>query len=230
MKKPTKRMQLIHKIINIKKKYNIDDGIKILKEIPSVKFIESVDIAVNLGIDPKKTDQNVRGSIVLPHGIGRLIRVAVFTQGDNIKIAKKAGADFIGMNDLCEQIKKNGINFDVVIASPDAITTVSKIGSILGPRGLMPNLKLGTITEDLKNAINNAKSGQIRFRNDKYGILHTTIGKINFTAQNLKNNFITFLEKLKKLKPNQSKGLFIKKIILSTTMGVSIIIDPYIIN
>ncbi|CAL4318040.1 50S ribosomal protein L1 [Buchnera aphidicola (Eriosoma lanigerum)] len=226
MKKITKRMKYIKNQINIKKIYNIDEAITLLKNVSSTKFIESVDIAVNLGIDPKKSDQNIRGSVVLPHGTGNVVRVAVFTQGDNINKAKQAGAELVGMNDLAEKIKSNGINFDVVIASPDAITVVSKLGSLLGPKGLMPNLKLGTVTEDISTAVHNAKSGQIRFRNDKNGILHTTIGKVNFSLLHLKNNFFIFLETLKKLKPSQSKGIFIKKIFLSTTMGGSINIDP----
>ncbi|XRX42588.1 MAG: 50S ribosomal protein L1 [Buchnera aphidicola (Eriosoma harunire)] len=222
MKKITKRMQLIHKKINKTQLYSIDHALQLLIKTSSVKFIESVDLAINLGIDPKKSEQNIKSTVVLPHGIGRMIKIAVFTQGKNAEIAKKLGATVVGMDDLVENIKKNGIDFNLAIASLDAIDTVSKLGSILGPRGLMPNSKLGTLTNDIETAIKNAQYGQIFLKNDKNGVLHTTIGKINFTLSHLIDNFHACLEKIKKLKPSQSKGIFIKKITLSTTMGSSI--------
>jgi large subunit ribosomal protein L1 len=225
MSKITKRMKSIKKNIDFKKFYHIDELISILKETSSVKFNESIDISINLGINSKKSDQNIRGSTVLPNGIGRSVRVAVFTQGDNVEIAKNAGAELIGMDDLVEKIKKEGINFNIAIASPDAMKSVTQLGQILGPRGLMPNPKLGTVTENIAQAIKNAKTGQVRYRNDKNGIIHATIGKINFDQNYIKENFNVFLESIKKSKPPHSKGIYIKKIVLSTTMGIGLIVD-----
>ncbi|QIQ41662.1 MAG: 50S ribosomal protein L1 [Buchnera aphidicola (Microlophium carnosum)] len=225
MNKIAKRIKKMKENINFEKLYQIDDLINLLKKSSKVKFNESIDIAINLGIDSKKSNQNIRGSIVLPHGIGRSIRVAVFTQGDNVKIAKNAGAELIGMEDLSEKIKKEGVNFDVVIASPDAMQVVTQLGQILGPRNLMPNPKLGTVTTNISEAIKNAKTGQVRYRNDKNGIIHATIGRINFNINQIKENLHVFLESIKKAKPPQSKGLYIKKIVLSTTMGIGLIID-----
>ena len=225
MIKIAKRIKKIRANINFEKLYHIDDLINLLKKSSKVKFNESIDIAINLGIDSKKSDQNIRGSTFLPHGIGRSIRVAVFTQGNNIEIARNAGAELVGMEDLSEKIKKEGVNFDVVIASPDAMTTVTKLGQILGPRNLMPNPKLGTVTTNIAKAIKNAKTGQVRYRNDKNGIIHATIGRINFDKNKIKENLNVFLESIKKSKPPQSKGIYIKKIVLSTTMGVGLIID-----
>ncbi|QCO70625.1 50S ribosomal protein L1 [Buchnera aphidicola] len=225
MKKTAKRIKNIKKNINFEKLYHIDDLINLLKKLSKVKFNESIDIAINLGIDSKKSDQNIRGSIVLPNGIGRFIRVAVFTQGNNVEIAKNAGAELIGMEDLAEKIKKEGVNFDVVIASPDAMKVVTQLGQILGPRNLMPNPKLGTVTTNIAEAIKNAKTGQVRYRNDKNGIIHATIGRINFNKNQIKENFNIFLEAIKKSKPPQSKGIYIKKIVLSTTMGIGLILD-----
>jgi len=225
MIKIVKRMKNIKDKINFEKLYHIDESISLLKKSSKVKFNESVDIAINLGINPKKSDQNIRGSTVLPNGIGRSIRVAVFTQGNNVEIARNAGAELIGMEDLSEKIKKEGINFDVVIASPDAMKVVTQLGQILGPRGLMPNPKLGTVTTNIAEAVKNAKTGQVRYRNDKNGIIHATIGRINFEENKIKENLNVFLESIKKSKPPHSKGVYIKKIVLSTTMGIGLIID-----
>ncbi|AHG60901.1 50S ribosomal protein L1 [Buchnera aphidicola] len=225
MTKITKRIKKIKDTINCEKSYHIDELIVLLKKTSKVKFNESIDIAINLGINSKKSDQNIRGSTVLPNGIGRTVRVAVFTQGDNIEIAKNAGAELIGMEDLAEKIKKEGINFNVVIASPDAMKVVTQLGQILGPRGLMPNPKLGTVTTNIGEAIKNAKTGQVRYRNDKNGIVHATLGRISFHNNHIKENFHVFLESIKKAKPPQSKGIYIKKIVLSTTMGIGLIVD-----
>ncbi|BAB12764.1 50S ribosomal protein L1 [Buchnera aphidicola str. APS (Acyrthosiphon pisum)] len=225
MNKKTKRMKKIKEHINFAKLHHIDETIDLLKKSSTVKFNESIDIAINLGINSKKSDQNIRSSTVLPNGIGRSIRVAVFTQGDNIAIAKDAGAELIGMEDLSEKIKKEGVDFDVVIATPDAMKIVTQLGQILGPRNLMPNTKLGTITTNIAEAIKNAKTGQVRYRNDKNGIIHATIGRINFHKNEIKENLNVFLESIKKAKPPQSKGIYIKKIVLSTTMGVGLMVD-----
>lgn len=225
MKKISKRIKNMRKNINFEKVYKIDELIVLLKQSSKVKFNESIDIAINLGINAKKSEQNIRGSTVLPNGIGRSIRVAVFTQGDNVKIARDAGAELVGMEDLAEKIKKEGIDFNVVIASPDAMKIVTKLGQILGPRGLMPNPKLGTVTTNIREAIKNAKTGQVRYRNDKNGVIHATIGRINFDENHIKENFHTFLESIKKSKPPQSKGIYIKKIVLSTTMGIGLTVD-----
>lgn len=225
MSKIAKRIKKIKENINFEKLYHIDELIHLLKNSSKVNFTESVDIAINLGVNPKKSDQNIRGSIILPNGIGRFVRVAVFTQGDNIEIAKNAGAELIGMEDLVEKIKKEGINFNIAIASPDAMKIVTQLGHILGPRGLMPNPKLGTVTKNISEAIKNAKTGQICYRNDKNGIIHATIGRINFQKDHIKENFNVFLESIKKAKPPQSKGIYIKKIVLSTTMGIGLIVD-----
>lgn len=221
----TRRMDTIKKNIDIKKLYNLDELITLLKNSSKVNFVESIDVAINLGINPKKSDQNIRGTTILPHGIGRIVKVAVFTQGENIEIAKKSGAEYVGMEDLSEKIKKEGIMFDTVIASPDAMKVVTQLGHILGPRGLMPNPKLGTITTNIEEAIINAKTGQISYRNDKNGIIHATIGRINFDKNQIKENFNIFLESIKKAKPPQSKGIYIKKIVLSSTMGIGLTLD-----
>ncbi|VFP88312.1 50S ribosomal protein L1 [Candidatus Erwinia haradaeae] len=221
----SKRMRKISENIDPTKLYEIDEALSILKELAVVKFIESVDVAVKLSIDPRKSDQNVRGSTILPYGTGRMVRVAVFTQDTNAQAAIEQGAELVGMEDLAEKVKKGEINFDVVVASPDAMRIVGQLGHILGPRGLMPNLKVGTITNNIREAVKNAKSGQIRYRNDKNGIIHTTIGKINFNANHLQANLECLLNALKKSKPPQSKGVFIKKISLSTTMGTCVTLD-----
>lgn len=230
MAKLTKRMRVIREKVDATKQYDINEAIALLKELATAKFVESVDVAVNLGIDARKSDQNVRGATVLPHGTGRSVRVAVFTQGANAEAAKAAGAELVGMEDLADQVKKGEMNFDVVIASPDAMRVVGQLGQILGPRGLMPNPKVGTVTPNIAEAVGNAKSGQIRYRNDKNGIVHTTIGKADFDADKLKENLEALLVALKKAKPAQSKGVYIKKVSLSTTMGAGVAIDQAALN
>ncbi|MCW9711261.1 50S ribosomal protein L1 [Avibacterium sp. 21-586] len=225
MAKLTKRMKAIKAGVDSTKAYEINDAIAVLKQFTSAKFVESVDVAVNLGIDARKSDQNVRGATVLPNGTGRNVRVAVFTQGANAEAAKEAGADLVGMEDLAEQIKKGEMDFDVVIASPDAMRVVGQLGQILGPRGLMPNPKVGTVTPNVAEAVKNAKSGQVRYRNDKNGIIHTTIGKADFTPEQLKENLQALLNALTKAKPASAKGVFIKKVSLSTTQGAGVSID-----
>ncbi|WP_115717129.1 50S ribosomal protein L1 [Gallaecimonas mangrovi] len=225
MAKLTKRMRLIREKVNATQDYAINEAVALLKELANAKFVESIDVAVNLGIDARKSDQNVRGATVLPHGTGRSVRVAVFTQGANAEAAKEAGADIVGMEDLAEQVKAGQMDFDVVIASPDAMRVVGMLGQILGPRGLMPNPKVGTVTPNVAEAVKNAKAGQVRYRNDKNGIVHTTIGKADFEDGKLKENLEALLAALKKAKPATSKGQFIKKISLSTTMGAGVSID-----
>ena len=225
MAKLTKRMRVIREKVDGTKEYGITEAVALLKELATAKFVESVDVAVNLGIDARKSDQNVRGATVLPNGTGRTVRVAVFTQGANAEAAKAAGADLVGMEDLADQIKKGEMNFDVVIASPDAMRVVGQLGQILGPRGLMPNPKVGTVTPNVVEAVNNAKAGQVRYRNDKNGIIHTTLGKVDFTAEQLKQNLEALLVALKKAKPSTSKGQFIKKVSISTTMGAGVAVD-----
>jgi large subunit ribosomal protein L1 len=224
MAKLSKRARLIREKVQARD-YEINEAVSLLKELATAKFKESVDVAVNLGIDARKSDQNVRGATVLPHGTGRSVRVAVFTSGANVEKAKAAGADLVGMEDLAELVKKGEMNFDVVIASPDAMRVVGMLGQILGPRGLMPNPKTGTVTPDVATAVTNAKSGQIRYRNDKNGIIHATIGKVDFDNDKLKENLEALLGALKKAKPSTSKGVYIKKVSLSTTMGAGVAID-----
>ena len=197
----------------------------LLSELSTVKFKESLDVAINLGVDPRKSDQVVRGATVMPNGTGKDVRVAVFTQGANADAAKEAGADIVGMDDLAEQVKKGQMDFDVVIASPDAMRVVGQLGQILGPRGLMPNPKVGTVTPDVATAVKNAKAGQVRFRTDKNGIIHTTLGKVGFDAVSVQGNLEALVADLKKLKPSSSKGVYFKKITLSTTMGPGLTID-----
>ena len=225
MAKLTKRMRVIREKVDGTKEYGITEAVALLKELATAKFVESVDVAVNLGIDARKSDQNVRGATVLPNGTGRTVRVAVFTQGANAEAAKAAGADLVGMEDLADQIKKGEMNFDVVIASPDAMRVVGQLGQILGPRGLMPNPKVGTVTPNVVEAVNNAKAGQVRYRNDKNGIIHTTLGKVDFTTEQLQQNLEALLSALKKAKPSTSKGQFIKKVSVSTTMGAGVSVD-----
>jgi len=230
MAKLSKRTRLVREKVDVLKEYEISEAIDLLKELATAKFRESVDVAVNLGIDARKSDQNVRGATVLPNGTGRDVRVAVFTQGANAEKAKEAGADIVGMEDLAELVKKGEMNFDVVIASPDAMRVVGQLGQILGPRGLMPNPKVGTVTPDVAGAVKNAKSGQIRYRNDKNGIIHTTIGKADFENAQLQENLEALLEALKKAKPANAKGVFIKKISLSTTMGAGLAVNQSSLN
>jgi large subunit ribosomal protein L1 len=207
------------------KQYPIDDALKLVKEFASAKFNESVDAAVNLGIDASKSDQQVRGSTVMPNGIGKAVRVAVFTAGKNADAAKAAGADIVGLEDLAAQVKKGEINFDVVIASPDAMRVVGQLGQILGPRGLMPNPKVGTVTPDVAGAVKNAKAGQVRYRVDKAGIIHCTIGKASFEAAKLKENLTALIADLQKAKPATAKGQYLKRVTLSSTMGPGVVID-----
>ncbi|HGJ5876177.1 MAG TPA: 50S ribosomal protein L1 [Arsenophonus sp.] len=225
MAKLTKRMRNIREKIDATKQYDISEAITLLKELATAKFVESVDVSINLGIDARKSDQNVRGATVLPHGTGRSVRVAVFTQGANAEAANAAGAELVGMEDLADKIKSGEMNFDVVIASPDAMRIVGQLGQILGPRGLMPNPKVGTVTSNIAEAVQNAKTGQIRYRNDKNGIIHTTIGKVDFDNNKLKENLEALLVALKKAKPSSAKGIYIKKINLSTTMGAGVAVD-----
>ncbi len=225
MAKLSKRARLIREKVDVLKDYEINEALALLKELATAKFRESVDVAINLGIDARKSDQNVRGATVLPNGTGRDVRVAVFTQGANAEKAKEAGADVVGMDDLAEQVKAGQMDFDVVIATPDAMRVVGQLGQILGPRGLMPNPKVGTVTPDVVTAVNNAKAGQVRYRNDKNGIIHTTIGKVDFDDAKLQQNLEALLEALKKAKPANAKGQFIKKISVSTTMGAGVTVD-----
>lgn len=225
MAKLTKRMKAIREKVDANKEYEINEAVALLKELATAKFAESVDVAINLGIDARKSDQNVRGATVLPHGTGREIRVAVFTQGANAEAAKAAGADIVGMEDLAEQVKKGVMDFDVVVASPDAMRVVGQLGTILGPRGLMPNPKVGTVTPNVAEAVKNAKAGQVRYRNDKNGIIHTTIGKASFEANQLQENLEALLVALKKAKPSSAKGTFLKKVSISTTMGAGVTVD-----
>ncbi|MCE9680198.1 50S ribosomal protein L1 [Shewanella sp. AS1] len=230
MAKLTKRARLIREKVEVTKSYDINEAVALLKELATAKFVESVDVAVNLGVDPRKSDQNVRGATVLPHGTGREVRVAVFTQGANAEAATEAGAELVGMDDLAAQIKAGEMNFDVVIASPDAMRVVGQLGQILGPRGLMPNPKTGTVTPNVAEAVKNAKAGQVRYRNDKNGIIHTTIGKVDFETVQLKENLDALLGALIKAKPAAAKGVFVKKVSISTTMGAGVAVDQSTLN
>jgi large subunit ribosomal protein L1 len=219
-----KRKQILEKL-EAGKVYNFAEAVTLLKSLPAAKFKEGVDVSVNLGIDSKKSDQTVRGSTLLPHGTGKTVRVAVFTQGPNAAAATAAGADVVGMDDLAESIKAGNMDFDVVIASPDAMGVVGRLGQVLGPRGLMPNPKVGTVTPDVATAVKNAKGGQVRYRADKNGIIHCSIGKIDFNPEQLQGNFAALLADLKKAKPSNSKGVYLKKATVSSTMGPGLTID-----
>lgn len=225
MAKLTKRRKEIIEKIDRNKQYDISEAFNLLKELSKVKFAESVDVSVNLGVDPRKSDQVVRGASVLPHGTGKSVRVAVFTQGAKADEAKEAGADIVGMDDLAEEVQKGNLDFDVVIASPDAMRVVGKLGQILGPRGLMPNPKVGTVTPDVATAVKNAKAGQVRYRVDKGGIIHASVGKVDFDANAIKENLEYLLADLKKAKPAAAKGTYLKKITLSSTMGPGLVVD-----
>ena len=225
MAKLSKRARLVQEKVDVTKEYAFTEAVALLKELATAKFAESVDVAVNLGIDARKSDQNVRGATVLPNGTGKDVRVAVFTQGANAEAAKAAGADIVGMEDLADLVKKGEMNFDVVVASPDAMRVVGQLGTILGPRGLMPNPKVGTVTPDVATAVKNAKSGQVRYRTDKAGIIHCSLGKVGFTADAVKENLISLLGDLKKMKPASAKGVYIKKVTISTTMGPGLSVD-----
>jgi large subunit ribosomal protein L1 len=225
MAKLSKRARLIREKVQPGKVYAIEEAIGLLSDLSTVKFKESIDVAVNLGVDPRKSDQNVRGASVLPHGTGKTVRVAVFAQGANAEAAKAAGADVVGFDDLAEQVQGGQIDFDVVIATPDAMRVVGKLGTILGPRGLMPNPKVGTVTADVATAVKNAKGGQVRFRTDKGGIIHCAVGQVGFDANAIKENVEALLADLKRIKPSTSKGVYIRKIALSSTMGPGLAID-----
>lgn len=225
MAKLSKKAKLIQAKVDKSKQYTLAEAVVLIKEFANSKFDESVDVSVNLGIDPRKSDQNVRGASVLPNGTGKTVRVAVFTQGNNADLAKEAGADIVGMDDLADQVKKGEMNFDVVIASPDAMRVVGQLGQILGPRGLMPNPKVGTVTPDVATAVKNAKSGQVRYRTDKAGIVHCSVGKASFDEQSIKQNLEFLVADLKKAKPSAAKGIYFKKISLSSTMGPGLCID-----
>ena len=226
MAKLTKRQKMVAEKVEAGKAYSIDEAVSLLSELSSqVKFKESVDVAINLGVDARKSDQVVRGSTVLPNGTGKDVRVAVFTQGENAEKAKEAGADIVGMDDLAEEVKKGNLDFDVVIASPDAMRVVGMLGQILGPRGLMPNPKVGTVTPDVATAVKNAKAGQVRYRTDKNGIIHSPLGNVEFSAESIKQNLEALLVDLKKAKPASSKGVYMKKVTVSSTMGPGLVID-----
>lgn len=225
MAKLTKRQKAYSAKIEAGKSYNFEEAAALLSELSTVKFVESIDIAVNLGVDPRKSDQVVRGAVVLPNGTGKTVRVAVFAQGAAAEAAVAAGADKVGMDDLAEEMKAGNLNYDVVIASPDAMRVVGQLGQILGPRGLMPNPKVGTVTPDVATAVTNAKSGQARFRTDKSGIIHAAIGQIDFAPEKLQQNAEALLGELRRLKPASSKGVYIKRVTLSSTMGPGLMVD-----
>jgi len=225
MARVSKRNKAIKEQLETGKVYLVEEAFELLKKLSNVKFRESVDVAIRLGVDPRKSDQNVRGATVLPNGTGKTVRVAVFTQGDNVEKALEAGADVVGMDDLHDQIKGGDLAFDVVIATPDAMRVVGKLGQVLGPRGLMPNPKVGTVATDVAAAVRNAKAGQVRFRTDKGGIIHSTIGKVDFEVEALQANLSALLTDLIKLKPASAKGQYLRKVAVSTTMGPGLVVD-----
>ncbi len=226
----SKRKKLSREKVNAGQAYPLEEALGLVKELATAKFPESIDVSVNLGVDPRKSDQVVRGSTVLPNGTGKTVRVAVFAQGDNADKATAAGADIVGFEDLAEQVKKGEMNFDVVIATPDAMRVVGQLGQILGPRGLMPNPKVGTVTADVETAVKNAKAGQVRYRTDKAGIIHCPIGKADFEIAALKENLGALLADLTKAKPAASKGVFLKRITVSSTMGPGVAVDQSTIS
>lgn len=225
MAKEGKKIKQARANVELGKMYEPKDAMQLVKENAKAKFVESVDVAVNLGVDPKKSDQVVRGSTVLPNGTGKTVRVAVFAQGDQAKVAEAAGADIVGFDDLAQTIKNGEINFDVVIATPDAMRVVGQLGQILGPRGLMPNPKVGTVTPDVEGAVNNAKAGQVRYRADKTGIVHCSIGKVDFDPDKLVENLQALIADLMKAKPSAAKGVYLKKVVVSSTMGAGVQVD-----
>jgi len=225
MEKLSKRISAFRDKIEQGKYYPVQEAMNLLKEVSSVKFDESVEVAINLGVDARKSDQQVRGSTVLPKGTGKNIRVAVFTEGENTKVAKAAGADTVGFEDLAEAMQKGDINYGVVIATPNAMPIVGRLGKVLGPRGLMPNPKDGTVTKDIEQAVKNAKGGQVRYKTDKNGIIHCVIGKVSFDSDSLIENLHTLLADLMKIKPSSAKGIYLKKLSLSTTMGPGLLVD-----
>jgi large subunit ribosomal protein L1 len=225
MARLTKRQKLINEKVELQKIYPINEAVELLNELAKSKFEESFDVAVNLGVDPRKSDQVVRGATTLPHGTGKAVRIAVFAQGENAEKATAAGADIVGFEDLAEAIKGGEMNFDVLIATPDAMRLVGQLGKVLGPRGLMPNPKTGTVTPDVETAVANAKAGQIQFRTDRAGIIHGRVGKVGFDGGKIKENLEALIDDLKKGKPASAKGIYLKKIVLSTTMGPGLLID-----
>lgn len=225
MAKLSKRQKAIREKVNPDQLYGATEAFDLLKDLPPVKFTESVDVSINLGVDARKSDQAVRGSTVLPNGTGKTVRVAVFTQGDNVEAAKAAGADVVGMEDLAEEVKKGNMDFDVVIASPDAMRVVGQLGQVLGPRGLMPNPKVGTVSPDVATAVKNAKGGQVRYRTDKAGIIHCPIGNLSFESSALHENLNALVADLVKAKPSSAKGVYLKKISVSSTMGAGLNVD-----
>lgn len=225
MSRITKRRKVINEKVSIGKTYSVTEAFELLKSLPVLKFVEAVDVSVNLGIDTRKSDQTVRGAVILPHGTGKKVRVGVFAQGEQAENAKNAGAEVVGFEDLAEKIKKGEMDFDVLIATPDAMRLVGQLGQILGPRGLMPNPKVGTVSADVATAVKNAKAGQVSYRADKGGVVHCTIGKINFATDALKENLMALMADLKKAKPSSSKGIYIKKVVISSTMGPGLLID-----
>ena len=225
MAKHSKRLKAVRETVDRGRLYDVSEALVLLKDLSSVKFPESVDVSVNLGVDPRKSDQVVRGSTVMPNGIGKESRVAVFAQGAAADAARDAGADIVGMDDLAEEVKAGRLDFDVVVAAPDAMRVVGRLGRILGPRGLMPNPKVGTVTPDVAGAVRNAKAGQVQYRTDRAGIIHCTIGKVGFEVDALKQNLDALLGDLNKAKPSTSKGVYMRKVTLSTTMGPGIGID-----
>jgi len=225
MAKLTKKQKAIAAKLDTTRSYSVADALAMLNEFSSPKFKESIDVSVNLGVDPRKSDQVVRGSTLLPFGTGKTVRVAVFAQGENANKAKEAGADIVGFDDLAESIAGGNLDFDVVIATPDAMRVVGKLGQVLGPRGLIPNPKIGTATIDVAGAVRNAKAGQVRYRTDKKGIIHGAIGKIGFEAPAIQGNLEALLNDLKRAKPSSSKGIYIQKVVLSSTMGPGVLID-----
>lgn len=230
MAKISKRKQAIKALVDSSKVYTIDEALALIPQVATAKFVESVEIAVNLGVDPRKSDQVVRGATVLPNGTGNTVRVAVFTNEANYAAAKAAGADFVGLEDLADEVKRGMMDFDVVVASPDAMRVVGQLGQVLGPRGLMPNPKVGTVTPDVASAVRNAKAGQVRYRVDKAGIIHAAVGKVNFTAEALKENIVALVGDLNRAKPAAAKGIYMRGVTLSTTMGPGIRIDQAAFN
>jgi len=225
MAKISKRVRAFREKVDPSKHYAIGEAVTILNELSSVKFKESIDVSINLGVDPRKSDQVVRGATVLPNGTGKTVRVAVFAQGDKASAATEAGADIVGMDDLAAEVKAGNLNFDVVIATPDTMRIVGQLGQVLGPRGLMPNPRLGTVTQDVAEAVKNAKAVQVRYRTDKNGIIHGGVGQVGFDPEAIKQNIEALLIDLKKVKPASAKGVYVKKVTLSTTMGAGIAID-----
>ncbi|RPG47405.1 MAG: 50S ribosomal protein L1 [Gammaproteobacteria bacterium TMED134] len=225
MAKLSKRMKVIAERVDADKSYDIDEAVALLNDLSKAKFKESFDVSINLGVDPRKSDQVVRGATTLPHGTGKTVRVAVFAQGDNADKATAAGADIVGFDDLADKVKAGEMDFDVVIATPDAMRVVGQLGKVLGPRGLMPNPKTGTVTPDVETAVKNAKAGQVQFRTDKAGIIHGSVGQVGFAVEQIRENIEALMTDLKKAKPASAKGIYLKKVTLSTTMGPGVAID-----